>query len=67
MDELLNWSGWRPEDKQWIDAILSCSRCIADTVIRDHVINTIEKVKNERIRVARKGKSEGYGGLVGYE
>lgn len=67
MDKLLNWSGWRPEDKRWIKAIISCSKSIANSEIRDHVIDIIRKVKNEQIETARKGTSEGYGGFMGYE
>ena len=67
MDELLNWSGWRPEDKPWIATIILSSRTIADTAIRDHILAIIRKVKDGRIEAAQKGKSDGYGGFMGYE
>lgn len=67
IEKLMNWSGWRPEDKPWIDNIVTCSRIIADAAIREHILSIIQKVKNQRIEAAAKGKSDGFGGFIGYE
>ncbi|MHA2427478.1 MAG: hypothetical protein ACXADB_05605 [Candidatus Hermodarchaeia archaeon] len=67
IEELANWSGWRPEDKLWIENIVACSRTIADKAIRDHILNIMQKVKQQRIAAAAKGGSAGYGGFIGYE
>lgn len=67
MDIDENWSGWRPEDKRWIEAIISCTRTVASAAMNDHILNIIEKVKQQRIKTAQKGKSEGSGGFMGYE
>lgn len=67
IEELTNWSGWRPEDKMWIESIIDCSRTIADSAIRDHILNIMQKVRQQRIEAAKGGGSAGYGGFIGYE
>lgn len=66
IEELTNWSGWRPEDKRWIANIIVCSRTIADISIQEHILNVILKVKQQKIEAAKQGGNEG-SGLVGYE
>lgn len=66
IEELTSWSGWRPEDKPWIDNIVACCSVIADAAIREHILRTIQKVKQQRIEAAAKGNSDGFG-FIGYE